>query len=104
MVIFSRCGKVQHPMNALAALPSVPGFTFTAKTSEGVLEQTGSRPTASERWSTVKKVVLSEKSNTKTLESDQEYVEAPPKKNDVQEKDVISNEFSSSKPKHSGSC
>ena len=68
MVIFSRCGKVQHPMNTLNALPSVPGFTFTAKISESVLKQTGTRPTASERWSTVKKVVLSEKSITKTLE------------------------------------
>ena len=93
----------QKLWNTLAALPSVPGFTFTAKTSESVLEQTGSRPTASERWSTVKKVVLSEKSNTKTLESDQEHVEAPPKKNDEQKKDV-SKESSSSKPKHSGSC
>ena len=75
-------------MNALAALPSVPNFKFTAKTSESVLERTGSRPTATERWNTVKKVVVSEESGIKTPESGQEHVESPPKMNDRQIKDV----------------
>lgn len=29
-----RCGKVQHPMDTLAALPPIPGSRFTAQTSE----------------------------------------------------------------------
>ena len=75
-------------MNVLAALPSIPNFKFTAKTSESVLERTGSRPTATERWNTVKKVVVSEKSGIKTSKSEQEHVESPPKMNDKQIKNV----------------
>ena len=60
MFFLSRCGKVKHPIDALAALPSVPNFNFTAKTSESVLERTGTRPTASERWNTIKNIVVSE--------------------------------------------
>ena len=51
---------MKHPIDALAALPSVPNFNFTAKTSESVLERTGTRPTASERWNTIKNIVVSE--------------------------------------------
>ena len=29
-----RCGKVQHPVDSLAALPPVPGFRFSSQTSK----------------------------------------------------------------------